>query len=208
MIDIIYFYLHKLIKKLHLKEVKNSSIHYTSKVEASSQIVASSFERHSYCGYNCTILNTSVGSFVSIGDNVSIGLGSHPLHYVSLSPGFLSHRDSVKTKFARFQFDNRLPTYIHADVWIGNGAFVKAGVTVAVGSVLGMNSVLTKSTLPYGVYAGNPARLIRYRFDQPVRDLLLASEWWNLPHSRLLELGQYFDSPEIFLSKLNSSSPI
>ncbi|MDA7490974.1 CatB-related O-acetyltransferase [Synechococcus sp. AH-707-M23] len=195
-------YLHKFIKKLHSKDIYKSYIHSTSKVEADSQIVLSSFGRHTYCGYGCTILNTCVDSFVSIGDNVSIGLSSHPLQYVSLSPVFLSHRDSVKKKFAKFEYYPDLKTNVQSDAWIGKGAFIKSGVTIAVGSVVGMNSVLTKSTLPYGIYAGNPAKLIRFRFDRQVRDLLLASHWWNLPDYRLAELGKYFDSPENLFSHL------
>ena len=197
-------YIHKLFKKLQLTDVRDSHIHCTSKIEAASQVIYSAFDRHSYCGYNCTILNTEVSSFVSIGDNVSIGLSSHPLHYVSLSPVFLSHRDSVKTKFARFDYHSTIRTFVQSDTWIGKGAYIKAGITISTGSVVGMNSVVTKSTIPYGIYAGNPARLIRLRFEQGVCDSLLASEWWNLPDFKLYELGQYFDSPEDLLFHLNT----
>jgi len=201
-------YLHKFLKKLHSKDIHNSTIHSTSKVEASSQVVLSSFDRHSYCGYGCTIINTRVESFVSIGDNVSIGLSTHPLHHVSLSPVFLSHNDSVKTKLARFDYRLNLTTIIQSDTWIGNGAYIKAGVTVAYGSVVGMNSVLTKSTSPYGIYAGNPAKLIKFRFDEAVRNSLLATRWWTYPESRLLDLGQFFDSPERLLAHLRSIGSI
>jgi len=55
------------------------------------------------------------------------------------------------------------PVVMSDDVWIGHGAIVLSGVTLARGTVVGAGSVLTKDTMPYGVYAGNPARLIRFR---------------------------------------------
>ena len=53
--------------------------------------------------------------------------------------------------------------FIKDDVWIGHGAIIMNGVTLSQGTVIGAGSVLTKDTDPYGIYAGNPARLIRFR---------------------------------------------
>ena len=52
---------------------------------------------------------------------------------------------------------------IGRDVWIGAGAQILDGVHLAQGTIIGAGSVVTKSTLPYGIYAGNPARLLRKR---------------------------------------------
>ena len=56
------------------------------------------------------------------------------------------------------------PIIVESDVWIGANVVVLKGVTVAEGCVIGAGSVLTKSTKPYSIYAGNPARFIRSRF--------------------------------------------
>ena len=90
----------RVIRKLRGSAVRDSVIHPTSKVESGSTIVRTTFDRHSFCGYDCTLIDCAVGSFCSIANAVSIGGARHPIEYVSTSPVFLDHRDSVKTKFA------------------------------------------------------------------------------------------------------------
>ena len=72
------------------------------------------------------------------------------------------------------------------DVWIGNGALILSGVTVGHGAIIGARSVITKDIEPYAVYAGNPAKLIRYRFEQGVREELLRLAWWDWPHEKVV----------------------
>ena len=79
-------------------------------------------------------------------------------------------------------------TVVESDVWVGANATVLAGVKLAVGSVVGAGSVLTRDTHAYGVYVGNPAKLIRHRFEPDVCEKLLASEWWKVPVEFLLTL--------------------
>lgn len=157
-------------------------------------------ERHSYCGYDCSILNCDVGAFCSISNFVSIGGVAHPLHFVSTSPVFLSHKDSVKTKFARHEYLPVLRTSIGHDVWIGERALIKAGVRIGHGAVIGMGSVVTKDVEPYAIVAGNPARFLRFRFDEIVVQGLLDLQWWNLPEAELEKLGSLFNDPLKLLS--------
>lgn len=65
------------------------------------------------------------------------------------------------------------------DVWIGDNTTILEGVTIGDGCVIGAGSVVTKDCEPYGIYAGNPAKLIKYRFSQRLRSELLNLEWWN-----------------------------
>jgi hypothetical protein len=55
--------------------------------------------------------------------------------------------------------------------------------------------VVTRSTEPYGVYAGNPARLIRHRFDAAKIECLRAAEWWHYPYEKLMEIQESFRRP-------------
>ena len=84
-----------------------------------------------------------------IGSNVTISSGQHPIDG-DTPPVF--HRQSVPR-----------PIVIGDDVWIGAGAVIVPGVTLANGTVVGANAVVTKDTQPYGVYVGAPARYIRRR---------------------------------------------
>jgi acetyltransferase-like isoleucine patch superfamily enzyme len=84
------------------------------------------------------------------------------------------------------------------DVWIGNGALILSGVTVGHGAIIGARSVITKDIEPYAIYAGNPAKFIRYRFEQPTREELLRLAWWDWPHEKVVaNMPQLLKPPQI-----------
>lgn len=165
-------------------------------------MVRTTFDRHTFCGYDCIMLDTQIGPFSSIGSGVRIGGVSHPMHFVSTSPVFLSHRDSIKTKYAKHSYLPKLFTNIGADVWIADGAYIKAGVTIGHGAVIGMGAVITRDVEPYTIVAGNPAKPVRKRFPEEVCIQLLKSKWWELPDSELLFLGGLVNNPKSFLDEL------
>jgi len=70
-------------------------------------------------------------------------------------------------------------TVIGHDVWIGYNATIMPGVNVGSGAVIATQSVVTKDVPPYSVVGGNPATIIKYRFDQPTIDRLLSIQWWD-----------------------------
>ena len=65
------------------------------------------------------------------------------------------------------------------EVWIGRGATIMAGVTLHNGCVVAANSVVTKDVPPYAIVGGNPARIIRYWFDEPTIAALQKIAWWD-----------------------------
>lgn len=189
----------RVLKKLRGKAVLDSSIASTSKVESGSTLVSTTFGAYSFCGYDCTFIKCDVGRFCSIASKVVIGGARHPMEYVSTSPAFLSHKESIKTKFSKHHYHWDPRTVIGHDVWIGEGVYVKGGVTIGIGAVVGMGSVVTKNIPPYAIYAGNPARLIRYRFSETVVDALLKSQWWEYSDEELHAVAPDFNDPEMFL---------
>jgi acetyltransferase-like isoleucine patch superfamily enzyme len=191
----------RLQKKLRLSAIYGSEIHPTSAVEGGSQVVNSRMDRHSFCGYDCVILNAEIGSFCSIADNVYIGGSAHPMEFVSTSPVFLSHRDSVKAKFARHAYFNLPRTTVGNDVWVGYGALVRAGVHIGNGAVVGMGAVVTRDVPPYCVVAGNPAKKIRDRFPEHIAQGLLKSAWWTYGDEELRRAALLFNDPEAFLKQ-------
>ena len=70
-------------------------------------------------------------------------------------------------------------TVIGNDVWIGQNALILPGMHVGDGAIIGANSVVGKDVSPYTVVAGNPARVIRNRFDDELTGLLLRFRWWD-----------------------------
>lgn len=195
----------KLFKAAHGAAIRRSTVHTTSRVHAGTSLVDSSIDRHSFVGYDCSILNTVIGPFCSLGSGIRIGGVAHPAHFVSTSPVFLSHKDSVKAKFARHEFLPALRTTIGADVWVADGAFVKAGVTIGHGAIVGMGAVVTRDVPPYAIVAGNPARVIRRRFDEDVVAGLLHSQWWTWSDAQLAEYGALMNDPRAFLAQFNGS---
>lgn len=192
----------KLLKKIRGVTIINSCVHSTAKIESGSHIVSSSFDRYSFCGYDCEIVNTVIGSFCSIANNVVIGGAMHPVDWVSMSPVFYEGRDSVKRKFSKHKRGADKRTYIGHDVWIGQGALIKQGVRIGTGAVVGMGAVVTKNVADYEIVAGNPARLIKKRFDDELICALLKTAWWNFSDDRLNELGRYFNDPVDFLKHI------
>jgi acetyltransferase-like isoleucine patch superfamily enzyme len=130
---------------------------------------------------------TSIGRYVSIGEAVQIGRGSHPVSWASTSPVIYGrHEDAigfVVPEAAGYTPDSPtvLPrqTTIGHDVYIGHGAFIMQGITIGTGAVIGAYSVVTKDVPPYAIVAGNPASLKRMRFSDKIIYRMLASEWWR-----------------------------
>jgi virginiamycin A acetyltransferase len=76
-------------------------------------------------------------------------------------------------------------TRVGNDVWIGYGSTVMPGVTIGDGAIVGSCSVVTKDVPPYAIVGGNPAKVIRYRFDEVTIARLLELRWWDWPIERI-----------------------
>ncbi len=63
-------------------------------------------------------------------------------------------------------------TVIQNDVWIGYNSLIMPGIKIGNGSIIASNSVVVKDVEPYSIVGGNPAKLIRKRFDNEIIDLL------------------------------------
>lgn len=71
------------------------------------------------------------------------------------------------------------------DVWIGNSATILSGITIGHGSVIGTNALVTRDVAPYSIVGGNPATLIRKRFEEEKIAFLLALAWWDWPVEKI-----------------------
>ena len=75
---------------------------------------------------------------------------------------------------------------IGPDVWIGSEAWILPGVSVGAGAIVAAKAVVGRDVPPYSVVAGNPARVVRHRFEPEVARRLLAVAWWDWPIERIL----------------------
>ncbi|RKS80165.1 transferase family hexapeptide repeat protein [Motilibacter peucedani] len=87
------------------------------------------------------------------------------------------------------------PQVIGNDVWIGQGAVVVGPVTVGDGAIVGAGAVVSRDVPPYAVVAGNPAQVVRYRYDQGVIDAMLEIRWWDWTEEVISERLEWFRRP-------------
>jgi acetyltransferase-like isoleucine patch superfamily enzyme len=109
-----------------------------------------------------------IGDCVSIAADVVFILGgNHQLNTVSTYP--------VRTELGdpRLHELTKGPIVVRDDVWLGTGATIMSGVTIGQGAVVAACSVVTKDVPPYSIVGGNPAKVIRKRFDDIVIEQLL-----------------------------------
>jgi len=121
-----------------------------------------------------------IGSFCSIAANLTCFVGgNHRVDWVTTFPFGHIFNNVFDTFDGTGHPQSKGGIVIGNDVWIGKNVTILSAVTVGSGAVIGLNSTVTKDVPPYSVVAGNPAKLIRYRFsEQQISDLLEIS-WWN-----------------------------
>src|SRR5690606_33590326 len=136
--------------------------------------------------------------FCSIGANVIIGGAAHTINWVSTSTVFNENKDHLPTKFSKHKFSLDSSTKLGNDIWIGNNVLIKANLTIGDGAIIGMGSVVTKDVGPFEIWAGNPAKLIRKRFDNERIEFLLKSEWWSWPDNKIKRYASSFNDVESF----------
>lgn len=216
--------LKKIIKKMiikcrYLSKIKlahNTNITINSKFEGHNYLGAnSSFDGilgfASYIGENCSI-SGKIGKYCSIASNVSIVNGFHPTNTcISSHPAFYSTNNCVKlsyvknNEFKELRFADEEKKYaviISDDVWIGYGSIILAGIRIGEGAVIAAGSVVTKDVEPYSLVGGNPASIIKYRFDKKTIDKLHQIKWCNLEEDELFNCRDYFFDIQRFIEKV------
>lgn len=122
-----------------------------------------------------------VGKFTSIAPQVTfIAGGNHNLDWFTTYP-FAEEFNAIFPVRGDRKGHPRKPSGIKIgnDVWIGFGSTIMDGVVVGDGAVIAANSHVIKSVPSYAIVGGNPARFVRYRFDEEIVAKLMEIRWWN-----------------------------
>lgn len=118
-----------------------------------------------------------MGSFCSISSGVQIFLGGeHRTDWVTTYPFNIMWKAGHMIKGHP---GTKGDVIIGNDVWIGAEAIILSGVTIGDGAAIAARSVVTRDIPPYTIAGGNPARMIRKRFDENTIQRLLSVRWWD-----------------------------
>ena len=152
--------------------------------------------------YFSTDAHILVGKYSSLAHNMSFYLGQNHSH-ASLSTYPFGY---VLNRAAGNEHDvcNRHQIIIGSDVWIGGDVTIMSGVRIGSGAVIGAGAVIAKDVPPYAVVVGNPARVIKYRFDAETIARLLRIKWWNWRQEDIERyIPQYKDDLPAFLERFD-----
>ena len=131
----------------------------------------------------------TIGKFCSIAPHCEIFLGDeHRTDFITTYPLGKLHTD-VFGEFKSCHPVSKGNVVIGNDVWIGYRVTIMSGVEIGDGAVIAANSHVVKNVAPYEIVGGNPAKHIRWRFDQDIVDLLLELKWWELPDSEIKDIA-------------------
>ena len=164
-------------KEIYVKPtIKNPSII----VGDFTYIADSDFESHVTHFYPWSRDNLIIGKFCQIAAGVEFVMNdaNHKMNAVTTFPFYTLEGWEMKIPDpAEMPFKGN--TVIGNDVWIGQNAVILPGVHVCDGAIIGANSVVGSDVAPYTIVIGNPAKVLRKRFDDELIGLLLKFKWWD-----------------------------
>lgn len=140
--------------------------------------------------------NVSIGKYGGIAENLYIISSNHKMGYSDVGGMFSSNLDISKG-----------PIYIGNNVWIGDNVTILSGVTIGDGAVIGAGSVVTRDVPDFGVAAGVPAKVIKYRFSKKVINKLQDISWWHWNYKSIIKNKFFFNEiiNDINVDKLTKS---
>lgn len=193
------------------------SIHQTANVVASqlgaytevgarTSMLESSMGDYSYIVNDGEVAYTIIGKFCSIAAHVRINPGNHPMqrasqaHFTYRASAYWPGEDD---EASFFDWRRSTPVTLGHDVWIGHGVVILPGCGIGTGAVVGAGAIVTRDVPPYTIAVGNPARVVKRRFDEDTAARLEELAWWDWDHERLRRALPDFRtlSIECFLDK-------
>lgn len=175
--------------------VRNSALHDYARLKDYAELIDSTLGAYSYISQGSLVNKTIIGKFCSIGHGAYIGLWEHNMAVTTHS--FYLYETSGGFVKGYKNYDKcALSTTIGNDVWVGANSVILKGRTIGDGAIVGAGSVVTRDVPPYAIAVGNPAKIVKYRFDAADIQFLCQLKWWNAPRAGLQEMvdRQLFNS--------------
>lgn len=189
--------LYELYKKIymyiknHSKNVKIKTPYISKDVKLGKNVIIGKNCRisngctigdNTYINYNTVIdAKVKIGKFCSIAPNVYIAPGNHTYSYLTTHPILYDKfwQKRLNIPISNIQ-DKKKETVIGNDVWIGVNATILEGIKIGNGAIVGAGSVVTKDVEDFAIVVGNPAKKIKYRFEEEeIKELKKLEPWWD-----------------------------
>ena len=193
-----------ILKTLKFGKLNNMIVSILSKIEG-GQMCSKSLRLATKSKYNVSVGMYSygscfsrdfnlggaveIGNYCSVAENVRYFGANHPVESLSTSPLFYNRS---------FGFDvqdiDRHTLFIENDVWIGYGTIIVSGCKkIGQGAIIGAGSIVTQNVPPYAIVAGNPAKIVRYRFSDETINEIEKSKWWEQEPEQVLRYYRKFE---------------
>jgi acetyltransferase-like isoleucine patch superfamily enzyme len=172
-------------------------------------------DRGTYYDRNVNIISWSDQYHIHLGKYNSIGRDCDFFLHANHRPDWISTSSQlwgpVTPEIADLHMSMGHPSckgniVIENDVWIGAKSTVMSGVTIHNGAVIAAGSTVAKDVPPYAIIAGNPGKIVRFRFTEDQISDLLSIAWWNWEETRIKEEAMTLWSKDIddFIKKQKS----
>jgi virginiamycin A acetyltransferase len=129
-----------------------------------------------------------IGNFCSIARGVAIQEYDHQID--RLTSHFIFQ--NVFRESMVMDITSKGPILIGNDVWIGANCIILSGVKIGNGAVIAAGSVVTKDIPDFGVVAGVPAKVIKFRFDDNEIKKINSLRWWNWSEDKIRQNRELF----------------
>ena len=161
-------------------------------------IADSEFESHVTHHYEWNGDKLIIGKFCQIAAGVEFIMNgaNHQMNAVSTFPFYTLEGWDMDPPAVK-DLPLRGDTVIGNDVWIGQNAVILPGVHIGDGAIIGANSVVGSDVEAYTVVIGNPARVLRKRFDDELTELLLSFRWWDKSIEEINDLIPILSSSDL-----------
>ena len=129
--------------------------------------------------YDFSKVKLIIGKFCAIAAETRfIMTGDHKLDAISTYP-FPIFQQGWETAFNISDLPAKGDIVVGNDVWFGYDCLIKGGVTIGDGAIIATRAVVVKDVPPYAIVAGNPAKVVKMRFDDKTIQRLLRISWWD-----------------------------
>ena len=131
-----------------------------------------------------------IGNFCSISSDVEFLLGGNHQHdFISTFPFKVKYFDQG------IEATSKGPIIIKDDVWIGHRAMILSGVTIGQGAIIAAGTIVTKDVPAYSIVAGNPGKVVRYRFSKKIIDSLVKIDYSSISSEAIIRLKNLLSTP-------------